>query len=184
MRPTPGQLSGRNSGGSSRFAKSVASTIATSAERPDPATSPPRWGPLVRPLAAHLGLPSTVGRMGLKRLTVLPPTRYRRFPGVPWPVAEAPPVVNQVKRDFGEGQRTRCQARRARIGWQNRAASGSRRPAPPLPPPSGVVQNRPEGPPNHERAPPASSCLSRSSPSPRPLPYCTDVSSGPRQGWP
>ena len=104
MRPTPGQLSGRNSGGSSRFAKSVASTIATSAERPDPATSPPRWGPLVRPLAAHLGLPSTVGRMGLKRLTVLPPTRYRGFLGVPWPVAEAPPVVNQVKRDFGEGQ--------------------------------------------------------------------------------
>ena len=128
MRPTPGQLSGRNSGGSSRFAKSVASTIATSAERPDPATSPPRWGPLVRPLAAHLGLPSTVGRMGLKRLTVLPPTRYRGFLGVPWPVAEAPPVVNQVKRDFGEGQLTMTPAGRtsssiSRISSRRRRAA-------------------------------------------------------------
>jgi hypothetical protein len=36
MRPTAGQLSGRNSAGSSRFAKSVASTIATSAGRRSP----------------------------------------------------------------------------------------------------------------------------------------------------
>src|SRR5437773_1709272 len=31
----------------------------------------------------------------------------------------------------------------------------SRRPAPPLPPPSGVVQNRPDGPPNHDGTSPA-----------------------------
>src|SRR5207244_367699 len=37
MRPTAGQLSGRNSARSSRFAKSVASTIVTSDGRPDPA---------------------------------------------------------------------------------------------------------------------------------------------------
>src|SRR5437667_12109870 len=37
MRPTAGELSGENSAGSSRFAKSVASTIATSDGPPDPA---------------------------------------------------------------------------------------------------------------------------------------------------
>ena len=39
MHPTAGQLSGRNSAESSRFAKSVAYTIATSDGRPDPAQS-------------------------------------------------------------------------------------------------------------------------------------------------
>src|SRR2546426_1103486 len=39
MHPTAGQLSGRNSAASSRFAKSVACTIATSDGRPDPAQS-------------------------------------------------------------------------------------------------------------------------------------------------
>jgi hypothetical protein len=54
MRPTAAQLSGRNSARSSRFAKSVASTIATSDGQPDPA-QPVRHGralPPVRPLAA------------------------------------------------------------------------------------------------------------------------------------
>src|SRR5437867_4317351 len=39
MHPTAGQLSGRNSAESSRFAKSVAYTIATSDGRPDPVQS-------------------------------------------------------------------------------------------------------------------------------------------------
>src|SRR2546422_7934284 len=54
MRPTAAQLSGRNSARSSRFAKSVASTIATSAGRPDPAQSVrrDRARPSVRLLAA------------------------------------------------------------------------------------------------------------------------------------
>src|SRR5436309_1018273 len=54
MRPTVAQLSGRNSARSSRFAKSVASTIATSAGRPDPAQSVrhDRARPSVRLLAA------------------------------------------------------------------------------------------------------------------------------------
>src|SRR2546425_8064425 len=39
MHPTAGQFSGRNSAGSSRFAKPVASTIATSDGPPDPAES-------------------------------------------------------------------------------------------------------------------------------------------------
>src|SRR5882724_1581566 len=54
MRPTADQLSGRNSARSSRFAKSVASTIATSAGRPDPAQSVrhDRARPSVRLLAA------------------------------------------------------------------------------------------------------------------------------------
>jgi hypothetical protein len=39
MHPTAGQLSGRNSAASSRFAKSAAYTIATSDGRPDPAQS-------------------------------------------------------------------------------------------------------------------------------------------------
>src|SRR5439155_17252288 len=54
MRPTVAQLSGRNSARSSRFAKSVASTIATSAGRPDPAESVrhDRARPSVRLLAA------------------------------------------------------------------------------------------------------------------------------------
>src|SRR5213594_3068065 len=54
MRPTAAQLSGRNSARSSRFAKSVASTIATSDGRPDPAHSVrhDRARPSVRLLAA------------------------------------------------------------------------------------------------------------------------------------
>jgi len=52
MRPTAGQLSGRNSAESSRFAKSAASTIATSDGRPDGAQPVHDYGdPRVRPLA-------------------------------------------------------------------------------------------------------------------------------------
>src|SRR5437867_12922558 len=56
MRPTAAQLSGRNSARSSRFAKSVASTIATFDGRPDPAHSVrhDRARPSVSPLAAPL----------------------------------------------------------------------------------------------------------------------------------
>src|SRR5437867_7572732 len=52
-RPTAGELRGRNSAGSSRFAKSVASTIATSDGPPDPAESvrDDRTRPSVRLLA-------------------------------------------------------------------------------------------------------------------------------------
>src|SRR3989442_1342503 len=55
MRPTAGQLSGRNSAGSSRFAKSVASTIATSDGPPDPDESvrDNQSRPSVRLLAPH-----------------------------------------------------------------------------------------------------------------------------------
>src|SRR5206468_2681053 len=81
MRPTAGQLSSRNSAGLSRFAKSVASTIATSDGRPDAAQPVHHAGDSrVRPLAAHLGPLSFAdgprGR-GPKQLAVPPPTRYR-----------------------------------------------------------------------------------------------------------
>src|SRR5438093_2125234 len=62
MRPTAGQVSSRNSAGLSRFAKSVASTIATSAGRPDAAQPVHHAGDArVRPLAAHLGPLSFAG---------------------------------------------------------------------------------------------------------------------------
>src|SRR5438093_3805106 len=108
MRPTAGQLSSRNSAGLSRFAKSVASTIATSDGRPDAAQPVHHAGDSrVRPLAAHLGPLSFAGGpqgRGPKRLAVLSPTRYRESPGVPCPVAKARAVVNRVGGDFREGQ--------------------------------------------------------------------------------
>src|SRR2546427_1359106 len=66
MRPTAGQLSSRNSAGLSRFAKSVASTIATSDGRPDAAQPVHHAGDSrVRPLAAHLGPLSFAGGLGV-----------------------------------------------------------------------------------------------------------------------
>src|SRR5438132_2727689 len=72
MRPTAGQLSSRNSAGLSRFAKSVASTIATSDGRPDAAQPvhhagdsrvrpPPTLGPFLRWWASG-SRPQAVGR--------------------------------------------------------------------------------------------------------------------------
>jgi len=83
MHPTAGQLSGRHSAGSSRFAKSVASTIAMSDGRPERAQSV-RHAP-ARPSVRLLGRPhlsSTSfrgGRMGPKRaqLPCLRPAVYR-----------------------------------------------------------------------------------------------------------
>src|SRR5207249_1270057 len=60
MHPTAGQLSGRNSAGSSRFAKSVASTIATSDGPPDPAE--PVRDDQSRPSVRLLATPPTNAR--------------------------------------------------------------------------------------------------------------------------
>src|SRR3989442_1685801 len=77
MHPTAGQLSGRNSAGSSRFAKSVASTIATSDGPPDPAESvrDDRTRPSVRLLAPT-------------------PKRSASFSGGPTDLLAAPPVYS------------------------------------------------------------------------------------------
>src|SRR3989441_11027576 len=77
MHPTAGQFSGRNSAGSSRFAKSVASTIATSDGPPDPAES-------VRDDRCR----PSVG--------LLPPTpkRSASFSGGPTVLLAAPPVYS------------------------------------------------------------------------------------------
>src|SRR3989441_13243642 len=56
MRPTAAQLSGRNSARSSRFAKSMASTIATSDGRPDPLNRFATIGPVL-PEAARRPTP-------------------------------------------------------------------------------------------------------------------------------
>ncbi len=86
MHPTAGQLSGRNSAGSSRFAKSVAYTIATSDGRPDPAQSVrhARARPSVR-LLRRPTLSSTAFRRGsgwapsgwLPRLRSVPTLSWR-----------------------------------------------------------------------------------------------------------
>src|SRR3989475_1868701 len=77
MHPTAGQLSGRNSAGSSRFANSVASTIATSDRPPDPAESvrDDRTRPSVRLLAPT-------------------PKRSASFSGGPTDLLAAPPVYS------------------------------------------------------------------------------------------
>src|SRR2546428_863689 len=77
MHPTAGQLSGRNSAGSSRFAKSVASTIATSDGPPDPAES-------VRDDRAR---PSV-------RLLAPTPKRSASFSGGPADLLAAPPIYS------------------------------------------------------------------------------------------
>src|SRR5437870_2944134 len=77
MHPTAGQLSGRNSAGSSRFAKSVASTIATSDGPPDPAES-------VRDDRAR---PSV-------RLLAPAPKRSASLSGGPTDLLAAPPVYS------------------------------------------------------------------------------------------
>src|SRR2546426_9467229 len=77
MHPTAGQSSGRNSAGSSRFAKSVASTIATSDGPPDPAES-------VRDDRAP---PS-------RRLLAPPPKRSASFSRGPADLLAAPPIYS------------------------------------------------------------------------------------------
>src|SRR5207249_10121171 len=77
MHPTADQLSGRNSAGSSRFAKSVASTIATSDGPPDPAES-------VRDDRARSSL----------RLLAPTPKRSASFSGGPLHLLAAPPVYS------------------------------------------------------------------------------------------
>ena len=77
MRPTAGSLNRRNSAGSSRFAKSVASTIATFGWRPDTAhpfpTLAPEYAARRAPWAPLLRLVGSGS--GPNRLAVLPPTR-------------------------------------------------------------------------------------------------------------
>src|SRR5438093_978068 len=77
MHPTAGQLSGRNSAESSRFAKSVAYTIATSDGRPDPAQSVrhDRARPSVRLLAAPTPKRSAAFSGGPTDLLAAPPVR-------------------------------------------------------------------------------------------------------------
>ena len=93
MRPTAGELSGRNSAGSSRFAKSVASTIATSDGPPDPA-EPVRDNqsrPSVRLLAPH---PQTLRIVQWWPDAPAGRPSCLQSPSVPWPVARASAVVN------------------------------------------------------------------------------------------
>src|SRR5438445_11208981 len=78
MRPTAGELSGRNSAESSRFGKSVASTIATSDGPPDPAE--PVRGLQSRPFVRLRAAP--------------PPKRYASFSGGPPHLLATPPVYS------------------------------------------------------------------------------------------
>jgi len=93
MRPRAGELSGRNSAESSRFGKSVASTIAMFDGPPDPA-EPVRdvqSRPFVRLLAAPR--PNALHRSVVAHRTCWAPllsTVSQR----PWPVAQASAVVN------------------------------------------------------------------------------------------
>jgi hypothetical protein len=86
-----------------RFAKWVASTIATSDGRPDAAQLPNQFttlGPLGSGRSAPtLGsFPPVVGPevAAPKRLAVLPPTRYRTSSGAPWLAVRARDVFNRV----------------------------------------------------------------------------------------
>ena len=90
-----GELSGRNSAGSSRFAKSVASTIATSDGPPDPA-EPVRDNqsrPSVRLLAPH---PQTLRIVQWWPDAPAGRPSCLQSPRVPWPLARASAVVNPV----------------------------------------------------------------------------------------
>jgi hypothetical protein len=84
MRPTVGQLSSRTSAGSSRFAKSVASTIVTSDGRPDAAPPVHHAGTLGagRSLPTSRSIPSVVA-LGSRPQAVGSPTSdaLSRVPG-------------------------------------------------------------------------------------------------------
>src|SRR2546427_1792037 len=84
MRPTAAQLSGRNSARSSQFAKSVASTIATSDGPPDPAEP-------VRDDQSH---PS------VRLLAAPPPKGPASFSGGPTGPHCLPPLLSTVSSTF------------------------------------------------------------------------------------
>ena len=119
MPPTVAQLSGQNSARSSRLAKSVAFTIATSDERPDGAQAVHHAeDPWVTTLAAYPGLLSLFGEPGIAaRLVALPPTGDRESPGVPWPVVRARPRQPSGMRFW---RRTAPIGRWLTIAWEPR----------------------------------------------------------------
>src|SRR6267142_3983360 len=88
-RPTAGQLSSRNAAGSSRFVKSVASTIATSDARPDAAQLVHHAGPSGQAARPHVALLSAVVGPDVAALRgwlcYLRPV-IKSPPNAPWPV--------------------------------------------------------------------------------------------------
>jgi hypothetical protein len=78
MHRTADQLSGPNAAGSSRFAKSVACTIATAAGRPDPAQSIATVAVVRLPPLSSTSFHG--GPDGPRRLAPLPPIRCPRSP--------------------------------------------------------------------------------------------------------